>query len=144
MLPKLLTFGSHSREPSVVRARIQLTSQLAIESVTLPLGKGFTGLLGRVEPGRPPGEARGHGVLPLQIRRWDGRWHRFVGVLRPSARLANISGIFPSTFEVSGSMRVSEAAEYGAWAQGLSDRVFLGAARDALRLVGLSDLAGSH
>ena len=41
-------------------------------------------------------------------------------------------------------MRVSEAAEYGAWAQGLSDRDSLGAARDALRLVGLSDLAGCH
>lgn len=114
--------------------------QLALESVTLELGKGSTGLLGPNGAGKTTLLKLAATVLPLQVGRLEVAGIDVSGSAgRRQAR--QHLGYLPQHFEVSGSMRVSEAVEYAAWAQGLSDRDSLGAARDALRLVGLSDLA---
>lgn len=114
--------------------------QPALESVTLTLSKGFVGLLGPNGAGKTTLLKLAATVLPLQTGQLEVAG---IDVRGPAGRrrAREHLGYLPQQFEIAGSMRVADAVEYAAWAQGLSDRDCPGAASDALQLAGLTELA---
>lgn len=111
----------------------------ALESVTLEVNRGFTGLLGPNGAGKSTLLNLAATVLPLQ------GGHLLVGGNDVSGttgrrRARQQLGYLPQRFDIAGSMRVVDAVEYAAWAQGVADGECWRAARDALELVDLVEL----
>lgn len=111
----------------------------ALESVTLEISTGFTGLLGPNGAGKSTLLNLAATSLPLQSGRLLVGGND-VSDANGRRRARRELGYLPQQFDIAGSMRVADAVEYAAWAQGVDDGECRTAASDALGLVDLTDL----
>jgi ABC-2 type transport system ATP-binding protein len=111
----------------------------ALESVTLEVNRGFTGLLGPNGAGKSTLLNLAATALPLQSGHLLVGGHD-VSDTNGRRRARQELGYLPQHFDIAGSMRVVDAVEYAAWAQGVADGECQTAGRDALELVDLVDL----